>query len=112
MKKDNRLPLKEKFLTYFKGTPIQKYAAAYIGKSEDTITDWKKEDSDFSDQIEKLKAEYIQQKLKKVVSPEWILERLFKNHFSKRQEYTGEDGTDLSKLIVINTVPTPLNKTT
>jgi len=103
---DKRLDFKTKFLSYFKNTPIQKYAAAYIGKSEDTITDWKKEDSDFSDQIERLKAEYVQQKLDKVVSPEWILERLFKNHFSKRQEFTGEDGTDLSKLIVINTVPT------
>lgn len=103
MKKDSRLPLKEKFLAYFNETPIQKYAASYIGKSEDTITDWKKEDSDFSDQIEILKAKYVQRKLKKVESPEWILERLFKNHFSKRSELSGSDGTDLSGLIVINT---------
>lgn len=103
MKKDNRLLLKEKFLTYFKETPIQKYAAAYIGKSEDTITDWKKEDSDFSDQIDQLKAQYVQRHLKQITSSEWILERLFKSHFSKRSDISVDDPTDLRGLIVINT---------
>ena len=103
MNNNNKLKLKERFLSSYKQTPIQKYAAAFIGKSEDTITDWKKDDSDFSDQIERLKAEYVQQKMKKVTSPEWILERLFKSHFSKRSELTGEDGEDLKGIIVINT---------
>jgi len=100
---DLRLKQKIKFLEYFRQTPIQKYAAAYIGKSEDTITDWKKEDSDFSDQIEYFKAKYVKKHLKQIASSEWILERLFKNHFSKRSELSGGDGSDLSGLIVINT---------
>lgn len=97
--KDN-VQLKEKFLEYFRDVPVQKYAAAYIGRHEDTITDWKKADSDFSDQIDLAKAEYVRQKLKGVRSKEWILERLFKDHFAPRQELTGKDGEAL--------VPTPI----
>lgn len=82
MMQDERLLLKQKFLEYFSEVPIQKYAAAYIGRTEDTITDWKKQDSDFSDQIEFAKAEYLRRSLKEVKSKEWILERLFKDHFS------------------------------
>jgi len=96
MIQDKRLPLKKKFLEYFQKVPIQKYAGAYIGKSEDTITRWKKADEDFADQIELAKAEYLKAKLIKVRSNEWILERLFKDHFSLRQEYAGAGGVPLA----------------
>lgn len=92
---DNRLELKEKFLAYFKEVPIQKYAGAWIGKSEDTITRWKEEDKDFADQIENAKAEFIKSKLGKIQSNEWILERLFKDHFAQRNELTGANGSKL-----------------
>lgn len=95
MIKDDRLPLKEKFLEYFRKAPIQKFAAAYIGRSEDTITDWKREDSDFSDCINRAKADYVSEKLNKVRSNEWILERVFKGDFAQRTELTGKDGQDL-----------------
>ena len=42
MIQDDRLLLKEKFLEYYKDLPLQKLAAESIGRSEDTITDWKK----------------------------------------------------------------------
>lgn len=86
---------KAKFLEYFAEVPIQKYAAAYIGKSEDTIHDWKTKDSNFADQIEIAKANYLRKQLKGVRSKEWIIERLFKDHFAQRQELTGKDGKDL-----------------
>jgi len=85
-----RAEKKIKFLEYFKDTPIQKYAGAYVGIAEDTVTDWKKADTDFSDQIDKLKAEYVQKKVKEVKSPEWILERMFKDHFSPKSEIEGD----------------------
>lgn len=81
---------KIKFLQYFKETPIQKYAGAFVGVAEDTITEWKKADQDFADQIDMLKAEYVQAKVKEVKSPEWILERMFKDHFSPKTEIEGE----------------------
>jgi len=34
--------LKREFLKYYRSLPIQKLAAEFIGKHEDTITDWKK----------------------------------------------------------------------
>ena len=100
MIKDNRLPLKQKFLDYFADAPIQKYAGAFIGVSEDTVKRWKDEDRDFADQIEAAKAAYVRRNLKMVRSKEWILERLFKDHFASRQEFTGKNGESL--------IPTPI----
>lgn len=99
---DNRLVLKEKFLEYFREVPIQKYAGAWIGRSEDTIKRWKEEDSDFADQIEIEKANYLKKKLIRVQSPEWIIERLFKDHFSTRSELTGADGEKLLPEVIDN----------
>mgnify|MGYP001384059349 CR=1 FL=1 len=87
--------LKVKFLEYFAEVPIQKYAAAYIGRDETTIIAWKNADSNFSNQIEQTKAEYLKRQLGKVKSKEWIIERLFKDHFSARSEITGPDGEAL-----------------
>lgn len=95
MIQDERLPLKEEFLRYYKTTPIQNYACKYIGRSEDTIGRWKKEDQDFADCINKLKAEYVREKLNDVRSSEWILERVFKGDFAARQEFTGANGEPL-----------------
>ena len=92
MIKDKNLPLKKKFLEYFKQLPIQKLAADYINRSEDTITDWKKDDQDFSDQIASAKSEWALKKVKGIKSKEWLLERLMKDHFSPRSEITGKEG--------------------
>lgn len=81
MIQDDRLPLKEKFLIYFRELPVQKLAGASIGRNEDTISIWKREDSDFSDRIEKAKAGWALENSKKVRSKEWLLERLMKETF-------------------------------
>lgn len=86
IKRDNR-KLKDKFLEYFEKLPIQKLAADYIGKAEDTITNWKKEDKEFSDQIAKAKSEWALDKVGKVRSKEWLLERIMKDHFTEKIEH-------------------------
>ena len=101
MIKDERLLLKKKFLEYFRELPIQKLAGAFIARSEDTITDWKREDSDFSDQVDQAKADWAMARTQKVKSEEWLLERVMKDHFSPRNEMTGKDGEKLDPLIVI-----------
>lgn len=101
MIKDDKLPLKEKFLEYFSTTPIQKFAAAHIGKSEDTIGRWKNEDEDFADCIEKLKAAYVAKKLNMVRSNEWILERVFKGDFAERKQLTDGDNNPIQGLVII-----------
>lgn len=87
--------LKLKFLEYFRQLPVKKLAAASIGRTDDTILNWEKEDSDFSEQIEQAKAEWALSNIKRVKSREWLLERLMKDHFAPRQELTGKDGKDL-----------------
>lgn len=95
MTKDNKLPLKEKFLEYYKELPNQRLAADYIGRDEDTIIAWKKDDSDFSEQVSLARAAWALTNTKRVRSKEWLLERIMKDHFAPRQELTGKDGKDL-----------------
>lgn len=92
---DKKLPLKEKFLEYYRELPVQKLAGESIGKNEDTILLWKKQDSDFSDQIDIARAEWAKRMSKGVKSKEWLLERIMKDHFAQRNELTGKDGKDL-----------------
>ena len=80
---DARLPLKQKFLEYFKKTPIQKFGAKHIGVDEDTITNWKKEDSDFRIEIDKLNARFVEDGLENIDDMKWKLERMFKQVFGQ-----------------------------
>jgi hypothetical protein len=91
---------KKRFLEYFADVPVQKIGASYIGVSQDTIIDWKKADPNFANQIDFLQGEWIRKNVKEVKSKEWLLERLFRQHFSERKEITGADGKDL--------LPTPI----
>jgi hypothetical protein len=81
---DKNANKKKMFLEYFKDVPIQSLGANYIGVDEDTITNWKKEDSDFSDCIDNLKAEFARNNLKDVKSTEWKLERVMNDHFGQK----------------------------
>ena len=82
--------LKKEFLKYFRELPVQKLAGAYIGKDEDSISRWKKEDADFADQIGRAKADWAMTKTKKIKSEEWLLERVMKDHFASRNEFVGD----------------------
>lgn len=54
---DERLPLKERYLEYIKKFPFYRWAAKSIGKSEDTLQLWRKEDKDFAERVEISRAE-------------------------------------------------------
>lgn len=66
---------KQAYLAYYAECPIQRYAAAFIGKSEDTILRWRSEDSVFAEQVEAARALFVRKKLK-ASPPQWVLERL------------------------------------
>lgn len=108
---DDRLPLKEKFLDYFRQLPIQKLAAGVIGKSEDTITNWKNEDPDFSGQIDSAKSEWALDKTKKVQSREWLLERVINDHFGNKtkQDITSNGQTIGVPILNAKTLDVPEN---
>lgn len=78
--------LKRKFLGYFIKLPIQKLAAEFIGKSEDTICDWKNSDPDFASQIASAKSVWALENVSKVKSTEWLLERIMSDHFGQKNE--------------------------
>lgn len=78
--------LKSEFLAYYSKLPIQKLAADFVGKDEDTIIRWKKNDKGFADQVASAKSAWALENAGKVKSKEWLLERIMKEHFAERKE--------------------------
>jgi len=76
--------LKQEYVEYYTDCPVQKYAAMYIGKNEDTIIRWRSVDQSFADRVQKAKAIFIRKKLLKTKS-EFALERLEKEVFGKSE---------------------------
>lgn len=75
--------LKQEYISYYTDCPIQKYAAEYIGRDEDTIMLWRKKDKSFSDAIQRAKSEWVRKKLI-ATKAEFALERLEKEIFSPK----------------------------
>lgn len=97
--------LKEAYLKYYRELPVQLLAAAKIGRTDDTILNWRKADPEFDRKVEEAKADWAMEHAKKVRSREWLLERVMKQHFAARTELTGADGKDLPTPIVDIHVP-------
>lgn len=77
--------LKNEYVRYFQDVPVQKYAAMAIGKDEDTILRWKKQDKTFADAILKAKAEWVRKKC--IASKaEFALERLEAEVFGRKHD--------------------------
>lgn len=85
--------LKRKFIEYYVKLPIQKLAAEFIGKSEDTICDWKKKDKIFSDQVASAKSAWALENVGKVKSTEWLLERVMHDHFGEKKDKEDDEQT-------------------
>jgi hypothetical protein len=91
---------KIRFLEYFRDLPNQKLGASFVGVCEDTITDWKKKDSDFSDQVDRAKADWAMVKTKGVRNKEWLLERVLNDHFGQKTKTdVTSDGKALQPLL-------------
>lgn len=73
--------LKAKYVEYYTDVPVQKYAAMSVGRDEDTIIRWKKEDSSFADRVDQAKAQFVRKRMLAVKS-EYALERLMNDVFS------------------------------
>ena len=75
--------LKNEYVKYYADVPVQKYAAMFIGRDEDTIIRWRRDDPKFSDCVEKAKAEWVRKRVL-VTKAEFALERLEKSVFSEK----------------------------
>ncbi len=50
--------LKDRFIFYYEQLPVQKLAAGFIGRDEDTIIKWRTSDPDFADRVAKARSEW------------------------------------------------------
>lgn len=80
--------LKERYIDYYRECPIHKYAAANIGRNEDTVINWRKRDSNFEARVQEAKSEWIRRNVKQTRA-EFKLERLEKELFAERKEVIG-----------------------
>lgn len=76
---------KAKVIDYYQAMPIYKHAAAFAGISEDTLQIWRKDDPEFSLELQKAKAEFIRAHGRKA-KHEFLLERLDKENFRESKE--------------------------
>lgn len=87
MTQEEQIPeLKKKFLEYYGQLPIIRLACGYIGRNEDTIYIWKKDDSVFSEQMDNARSNFAMKNFKGVRSKEWVLERTLRDHFSPKTD--------------------------
>lgn len=92
--------IKKKFLKYYRNIPIQKLAAEYIKKDEDTITNWKKADQVFSDQLGRAKSEWVLEKVSQIKDNRWLLERIDPEHFGKNTMNEPDNNPELEAWMV------------
>ena len=78
--------LKKRFLEYYSQLPNQRLAADNIGRNEDTIILWKKNDTDFDKKVLRARAEWALSNCQRVKSAEWLLERVLNDHFGEKKE--------------------------
>ena len=93
-KADDISRLKDLYIEFFRDCPIQKRAAQFICRTEQTIIGWKDSDSNFFNRVNQAEAEFIKKRLLRT-GAEYQLERLFKAEFAERKELTGKDGNNL-----------------
>lgn len=76
--------LKEEYVSFYADAPVQKYAAMYIGKDEDTIIRWRKADRAFADAIQRARAEFVRKMILRSKA-EFALERLEREVFGRKE---------------------------
>src|SRR5215210_9109488 len=77
--------LKREYLEYYRELPVQKPAAASIGRSDNAIIAWRGADPEFAAQVQQARAAWALKKTKRV-DDTWLLERVLREEFSPRVE--------------------------
>lgn len=77
--------LKDEYVRFYGDLPVQKAAADFIGRDEDTIINWRKADPQFADDVKKAKSEWAKKNYRRV-SPDGLLSRLYPDLKPAKQE--------------------------
>ena len=80
---------KRQFVKYFEDVPVKKYAAMYVGVTEDAINKWIKEDEQFALDIDISKSKWVKKRVIETKA-EFALERLEHDIFKERRDYKVE----------------------
>lgn len=93
--------LKAEYLVYYEKLPVQRLAAASVGRDENTIIDWRNKDDDFREARLRARANWALRKANSTrVREEFLLERIMKDEFAERKEVTGKDGDSLPAAVI------------
>lgn len=87
---EERALQKDEFVRYFEDVPVQKYAAMYVGITEETAIQWMKKDTDFLNRVNQARAKWVKKKTLKAKA-EFALERLEYQVFKQRMDVTSGD---------------------
>src|SRR5206468_3975145 len=85
--------LKREYLEYYRELPVQKLAAASIGRDDDTIIRWRGQDKEFAEQVQQARAAWALKKTKRV-DDTWLLERVLREEFTPRLDVVVSPGQD------------------
>ncbi len=93
--------LKEDYIYYYGQLPLQKLAAAYVGRNEDTILTWRKNDQDFADRVAKAKSDWALSKVRATRDTKFLLERIIKEDFAQKVEVESNQPASISFTYVL-----------
>jgi hypothetical protein len=93
--------LKEQYLFYYGQLPLQKLAAGFIGRDEDTIINWRKADTKFADAVTKAKSDWALSKVRHTRDTRFLLERIMKEDFAQKVEVQSNQPTSISFTYVL-----------
>ena len=96
---EERAKLKQLFIDYFEDVPVVKYAAYYIGVTEQTAHNWLNDDNDFLGLVNQAKARWAKKRALKTL-PSFQLERLDKEVWREQKDIV-TDGSPIKPALVI-----------
>ncbi len=93
--------LKDDYIFYYGQLPLQKLAAGFIGRNEDTIINWHKDDPDFADRVTKAKSDWALSKVRATRDTKFLLERIMKEDFAQKVEVESNQPASISFTYVL-----------
>lgn len=82
---------KASIIEYYSDVPIYRYAALYVGISEDTLARWRQADTDFAERLDQARAQWVRKRVSKA-KVEFALERMESEVFGQKAELSVTGG--------------------
>src|SRR4051794_36335493 len=93
--------LKEQYIFYDGQVPIQKLAAGFISRDEDTIITWRNADPELADAVAQAKSDWALSKVRATRDTKFLLERILKDDFAQKVEVESNQPASISFTYVL-----------